>query len=155
MRLALLAAMVPAAVLWPISPVCRGQATNAAPVTFSTNVAFPVYETQRKFPVKRTALPKFRDELLLGDPGRRDLIDPLYASSPGVVSNLAHSVGVVDSWEVVPHSNLGILRGDLKALERSIDPEVRPEWMIERYRKLAERRKPRPPQSVTVTNAGR
>lgn len=153
MRATLLAVIVPAAVLWPTSPVSRGQATNAAPVTLSTNVAFPVYERQWKIPVKRTALPKFRDELLLGDPGRRELIDPLYASSPGVVSNLARSVGVVDSWEVVPHSNLGILRGDLKALERSIDPEVRPEWLIERYRRLAARKSPKP--AVTVTNAGR
>ena len=153
MRATLLAVMVPAVVLWPTSPVCRGQATNAAPVTFSTNVAFPVYETQWKIPVKRTALPKFRDELLLGDPGRRELIDPLYSSSPGVVSNLARSVGVVDSWELVPHSNLGILRGDLKALERSIDPEVRPEWLIERYRRLALRKSPKP--AVTVTNSGR
>lgn len=154
MRLPLLAVLIPAAVLWPpTSHVCRGQATNAAPVTLSTNVAIPVYETRWKIPVKRTALPKFRDELLLGDPGRRELIDPLYSSSPGVVSNLARSVGVVDSWEVVPHSNLGILRGDLKALERSIDPEVRPEWLIERYRRLAERKNPRP--AVMVTNAGR
>lgn len=154
MRLPLPALIVAAAVPWWSSSACHGQgATNAAPVTFSTNVAFPAHETKPKTPAKRTPLPKFRDDLLLDDPGRRELIDPIYSSSPGVVSNLAGSVGVVDSWEVVPHSNLGILRGDLKALERSIDPEIRPEWLIQRFQRLAERKNPKP--AVMVTNAGR
>lgn len=154
MRLPLPALIVAAAAPWWASSACQGQgATDVAPVTFSTNVAFPAHVMKPKTPAKRTPLPKFRDDLLLDDPARRELIDPLYSSSPGVVSNLARSVGVVDSWEVEPHSNLGILRGDLKALEHSIDPEVRPEWLIERYRRLAERKSPKP--AVMVTNVGR
>ena len=99
----------------------------------------------------RPRISKFHDPLILSDPVRRERIDPVFASSPAAISNIAQTVGVVDSWAVTPHSNLGIRRGDLRATNRLIDPAIRPEWEIERYRRLADMRKP--PRAPAATNS--
>ncbi len=119
------------AVLILLAPLARGQ-TNAVSAR----------------PIRP---PQFRDELLLSDPVRREAIDQIYSSSPAAISNLAVTVGIVDGIEAMPHSNAGILKGDIKSTERLIDPLVRSEWIIEAYRKLARRLSQKP--SVTITNS--
>lgn len=66
--------------------------------------------------------------------------DPLAAERPARLRAQARVMAPIEGTEVMPHSNLGILKGDLVSVERLLGiGEDRPPWLVRRWRKLSER----------------
>lgn len=125
-------ALVLAAIAVSFSCGCRGQGTNALP-----RVA--------------NRLPQFVDPLVTNTPWQVFL--PSGMAAPEALRRKAAAQGRVESLGASPHSNVGILAGDIRRAERLIDPKYYPEWAMRRWEALASRLFPSN-SSVTVTNGG-
>jgi hypothetical protein len=67
-------------------------------------------------------------------------LDPLAAVRPARLRADAKVMAPIERTEVMPHSNLGILKGDLVSVERLLGiAEDRPPWLVRRWRRLSER----------------
>ena len=67
-------------------------------------------------------------------------MDQLAAERPARLRAEAKVMAPIERTEVMPHSNLGILKGDLMSVERLLGVgEDRPPWLVRRWRRLSER----------------
>ncbi len=67
-------------------------------------------------------------------------LDPLAAERPARLRAEAKVMAPIERTEVMPHSNLGILKGDLVSVERLLGiVEDRPPWLVRRWQRLSER----------------
>lgn len=110
---------------------CRGQETNAARAP-------------------RLSLPQFVDTMVTSTPWQVFL--PSGMAAPEALQRRAVAQGKVESLNASPHSNVGILAGDLRHTERIIDPKYYPEWAMRRWEALRDRLFPTN-SALVVTNS--
>lgn len=144
MRLILGVGIVSAA-LSLATAICRGQTitTNG----FDWVTLAPTTVTAR--PSVRIVFDKFVDPLVTNTPAATFL--PSGMTAPDALRRRAAAQGRVESINASPHSNVGILSGDLRHADRLIDPKHYPDWAMRRWEALAARLFPSN-SAVTVTN---
>lgn len=132
MRLILGVGIVSAA-LSLATAICRGQTitTNG----FDWVTLAPTTVTAR--PPARIVFDKFVDPLVTNTPAASYL--PSGMAAPEALRRRAAAQGKIEALGASPHSNVGILSGDLKYADRLIDPEHYPEWQMRRWETLASR----------------
>jgi len=86
---------------------------------------------------RRGPVPGFVDPSPMMSPAPQD---PLAAERPARLRAEARVMAPIERTECMPHSNLGILKGDLVSVERLLGVgDDRPPWLVRRWRRLSER----------------
>lgn len=129
----ILAMGIIAAALWFATAICRGQTVTTNGFDWVT--LSPTTATTR--PTARITFDKFVDPLVTNTPAATYL--PSGMAAPEALRRRAAAQGKIESLNASPHSNVGILSGDLKHADRLIAPLHYPEWAMRRWEVLAER----------------